>query len=233
MNQEDNNQYKTTLFPICRTCEGPKIIQRCLRNNINQNFIPVPLTNNQTPEIETPEVIPSNTKSKGVCKFYLRNQCKNGKNCTWEHPKVCFSWTKNGICKNKEKCEKFLHPKLCWNEQKGIQCRHNCKFWHRNNKINSNWNFNNNWNMNKNQNQFSIPPPPVNIPMSFPNPPPSFPQTSSNYNNDMNRDFQNPQTKTPPDMSNQIWMLTKTVNNLQLEMRNMSKDVQVMKTNRA
>ena len=87
--------------------------------------------------------------------------------------------------------------------------------------------------MNKNQNQFSIPPPPVNIPMSFPNPPPSFPQTSSNYNNDMNRDFQNPQMKTPPDMSNQIWMLTKTVNNLQLEMRNMSKDVQVMKTNRA
>ena len=107
MNQEDNNQYKTTLFPICRTCAGPKIIQRCLRNNINQNFIPVPLTNNQTPEIETPEVIPSNTKSKGVCKFYLRNQCKNGKNCTWEHPKVCFSWTKNGICKNKEKCENF------------------------------------------------------------------------------------------------------------------------------
>ena len=89
--------------------------------------------------------------------------------------------------------------------------------------------------MNKNTNQFSHPPPPVTIPTSIPNPPPSFPQTSSNQNlsNNMNGDFQNPQMKIPPDMSNQLWMLMKTVNTLQKEMRNMSRDVQVIKTNHA
>ena len=99
MNQEEN-QFKLTLFPICRTYAGPKIIQRCLTENVNSNFIHVPITNERIPETES--TIPVKTKTKGVCKFYLRNRCKNGKNCSWEHPNVCFSWTKNGICKNKE-----------------------------------------------------------------------------------------------------------------------------------
>ena len=48
----------------------------------------------------------------------------------WQHPKLCFAFTKSGDCK-KDSCE-YLHPKLCKHFIKKEICEYEskCKFFH-------------------------------------------------------------------------------------------------------
>ena len=77
----------------------------------------------------------SSTK-KATCKFYLRRSCKHGRRgtaCQFDHPKLCFKYTKNGDmrggCKEGSKC-KYVHPKLCGSYRTGVCKRKNCSFYH-------------------------------------------------------------------------------------------------------
>ena len=85
-------------------------------------------------------------------------------------------------------------------------------------------------------------PPPTTIPTSFPTPPPNYyPNHNPNINQNSTpqnshipyKDFRNHTVKSPPDMTYQIQMLMKTVNSLQTEMRNISKDVREIKGNQS
>ena len=75
-----------------------------------------------------------NLTKETICKFYLRKKCKHIKEkttCGWKHPKMCFSWTKNGFCKDKNKCSQFLHPKLCESTFQGLICnKPKCFLYH-------------------------------------------------------------------------------------------------------
>ena len=81
------------------------------------------------------EEVPEETKSKheAVCSHYLKGRCKHGrigKDCSWQHPKLCFAFTKSGECK-KESCE-YFHPNLCRHSVKKEVCENEskCKFFH-------------------------------------------------------------------------------------------------------
>lgn len=77
-------------------------------------------------------------KKRRVCKHFLQKKCKHGKHgekCDFEHPKMCFRFSKFGEkhpggCKKGKKCQ-FYHPPLCWKSVNGEKCeRKNCKFFH-------------------------------------------------------------------------------------------------------
>lgn len=77
-------------------------------------------------------------KRNRVCKHFLQKKCKHGKRgdeCDFEHPKICFRFSKFGEkhpggCKKGKKCQ-FYHPPLCWKSVNGEKCeRKNCKFFH-------------------------------------------------------------------------------------------------------
>ena len=86
-------------------------------NAINTNSNP---SNNKKPEA---------TK---VCGFYLNKKCRhgrNGKECHYLHPKLCYSYLNKGTdgC-NKENCE-YFHPIFCKFQEK---CKSKeCKFYHK------------------------------------------------------------------------------------------------------
>ena len=77
-------------------------------------------------------------KNQTICRFFLRRNCKHGivgKNCDFQHPKLCHKFTKNGDknggCK-KTQC-KFFHPNLCRSSLKERKClKKNCRFFHLN-----------------------------------------------------------------------------------------------------
>ena len=76
---------------------------------------------------------PPQTKKEAGCSHYLKGICKHGrigKECFWQHPKLCFAFTKSDDCK-KDSCE-YLHPKLCKHSIKKEICEYEskCKFFH-------------------------------------------------------------------------------------------------------
>ena len=79
---------------------------------------------------------PASSTKKPTCKFFLRRSCKHGRRgtaCQFDHPKLCFKYTKNGDmrggCKEGSKC-KYVHPKLCGSYKTGVCKRKNCSFYH-------------------------------------------------------------------------------------------------------
>ena len=84
--------------------------------------------------VKTPYDIIENAK-KAVCSHYLKGRCKHGRvgnGCNFDHPKLCFSFTKSGNdgCK-KQDCE-YFHPKLC-NASVRKECcskEKECRFFH-------------------------------------------------------------------------------------------------------
>ena len=77
-----------------------------------------------TPKEETNN---SNSKSKAICRYFLRRKCKYGvvgKDCKFEHPKLCYKYIRNGSkhggCK-KIDCQ-YYHPKLCINSIRDRAC---------------------------------------------------------------------------------------------------------------
>ena len=71
-------------------------------------------------------------KTKGKCRFFLKNRCKhgvNGEECPFFHPKRCPKWMKSGNegCK---KCDLF-HPALCYGSLNDKRCEKSaCTFIH-------------------------------------------------------------------------------------------------------
>ena len=87
------------------------------------------------PKIDESGNLASSTK-KPTCKFFLRRSCKHGRRgtaCKFDHPKLCFKYTKNGDmkggCKAGSQC-KYVHPKLCSSYRTGVCKRKNCSFYH-------------------------------------------------------------------------------------------------------
>ena len=70
-----------------------------------------------------------------ICSFFKQNRCKHGQRgqgCTFNHPKICFPFTKKGPkgCKKAQECQ-YFHPKLCKTSvSDGICLKDNCKFLH-------------------------------------------------------------------------------------------------------
>ena len=80
---------------------------------------------------------------KNVCRFYTQGNCKFGKTCRQEHPKVCQKFRSHGLKKFnakgcEEKCNDY-HPKACYEAIKQKTCqRVACKFFHINGTKNQN-----------------------------------------------------------------------------------------------
>ena len=63
---------------------------------------------------------------KKVCTFYIQYRCKfgpAGKDCSFDHPKICKPFMKSNLegCKKGENCQ-YLHPKMCPKSGKGQNC---------------------------------------------------------------------------------------------------------------
>ena len=74
--------------------------------------------------------------NRPACKFYLRRGCKHGRkgvSCKFDHPKLCFKYTKygdkRGGCREGKDC-RYFHPKLCNSYKSGVCSRPNCNFYH-------------------------------------------------------------------------------------------------------
>ena len=85
--------------------------------------------------IKDPEGIPAKKTDKvdAVCSHYLKGRCKHGRvgsDCKWNHPKLCFSFIKNGSCV-KDECL-FFHPNLCRHSKKKEVCpkEEKCRYYH-------------------------------------------------------------------------------------------------------
>ena len=75
--------------------------------------------------IETADASEKATKSK-VCTFYIQYRCKFGslgKECTFDHPKLCRSYMKGNTdsCDKGSSCQ-YLHPNMCNKSLKGQNC---------------------------------------------------------------------------------------------------------------
>ena len=76
------------------------------------------------------------SKTKAICKFYVKGKCRHNENCRFEHPKICYKFRSFGLKENNEKgCENkncnFLHPNACRDSIKTKTCtRQDCRFYH-------------------------------------------------------------------------------------------------------
>ena len=76
------------------------------------------------------------TAKKATCRFYIKKQCKHGlkgNKCSYDHPKLCYKFIKNGISHGgcQDKACLFYHPKLCWESMRNRVCNNlKCKFYH-------------------------------------------------------------------------------------------------------
>ena len=74
-------------------------------------------------------------KRTTICRYYKKGFCRSGKNCNFEHPKMCEVFKRNGLAKFNErgcdgKCKK-LHPLACRESlRKGDCTKDNCNFFH-------------------------------------------------------------------------------------------------------
>ena len=81
---------------------------------------------------------PMEQEKKAKCRFFLKGTCKfglSGKECKFEHPKVCKKFTQHGTrqprgCKLGQSCKDY-HPKMCLNSLRKGECfSESCKYNH-------------------------------------------------------------------------------------------------------
>ena len=81
---------------------------------------------------------PMEQEKKAKCRFFLKGTCKfglSGKECKFEHPKVCKKFTQHGTrqprgCKLGQSCKDY-HPKMCLNSLRKGECfTESCKYNH-------------------------------------------------------------------------------------------------------
>lgn len=71
----------------------------------------------------------TNQPKNKVCYFYKNNMCKFGKkgrDCPYNHPKLCYKYKVNGCdpvngCKQGDNC-RFLHPRICYGSMRKREC---------------------------------------------------------------------------------------------------------------
>ena len=88
-----------------------------------ESFLDVTVRSKKSSTPKKKDENPKEEKPRGVCSHYLKGRCKHGrlgKECLWQHPNLCFSFTKTGDCK-KESCE-YFHPKLCRHSERKEVC---------------------------------------------------------------------------------------------------------------
>ena len=68
-----------------------------------------------------------------VCKFFIKNRCRFGDSCRYNHKKLCTKWKEEGDC-DTDGC-KHSHPTKCKFFFKGICKRRNCGFLHPSNLV--------------------------------------------------------------------------------------------------
>lgn len=98
---------------------------------VDTSAVPQARTRNHGEKVDT-----QNVTKNAVCRYFLRQECRHGikgKDCKFDHPALCFKYTRNGTknggCKNKD-C-KYFHPKLCANSLKERECfKNECRFYH-------------------------------------------------------------------------------------------------------
>ena len=136
----DDSAMDKVVFAICKGCVEAKTGQTINPEPIISNSEPFVLSSpkekssqstNNSSKIATEN---GYEKFLRVCKFFLQKRCrhvKNGTTCNFSHPKICFGWTKQGKCKDKNKCSVFYHPELCPKSSEGIKCDNiRCEFYH-------------------------------------------------------------------------------------------------------
>ena len=71
-----------------------------------------------------------NIKKDKVCWKWINLKCEKGKNCIFDHPKMCNAKIKNEKCRENP-CDLY-HPLLCWanSNQKICKWGEICKFRH-------------------------------------------------------------------------------------------------------
>lgn len=137
--------YNITLFPICSECshsnsdrqiKTPVTIEITDKDKDKDNLegivdnIPKDVDKKNEPKFN--EV--TDKKNKGIYKHYLRRNCKHGivgKECNWQHPKLCYDWKGSAKCRDKMKCSVYYHPKICETNKESRVCeRLRCSDYH-------------------------------------------------------------------------------------------------------
>ena len=127
------------LLPVCDSCEKKYSHEdNPMNTEVSENVDNESVVHNEEEEVSTPlsnvecpSESSNNDKNDKICKHYLMGKCRHGRqgdDCSYHHPKLCFKFLNKGSdgCKL-ENCE-FTHPKMCRFE---IKCnKQDCKYLH-------------------------------------------------------------------------------------------------------
>ena len=77
------------------------------------------------------ETLNRGRRSRGLCKYFDKGGCRNGRNCRFEHPEICNEWYEHGRCKGVNgECE-MAHPNICSKYIKREPCTYrDCLYMH-------------------------------------------------------------------------------------------------------